>query len=313
MRIGVVGAGALGSVFGGLLALAGRDVVLVRRSVEAAERIQAEGLALEGVSGNHTVKVPVVTDATHAGACDLVLVLVKAYDTDSAVTAVEALLAPAGVVLTLQNGVGNYEVLESAFPGKVLVGTTTNAALALGPGRFRHTGRGELYLGEAYAQVSERVKQVASALSIAELGKVHAVDSAMGSVWTKVIINACINAPATLLGLPNGALPATSAARELIRTVVQECVDVVTAKGITLTTSDPEAMVLAVCEATAPNLNSMYQDIRLGRRTEISAINGAIAKEGVALGVGVRTNQTLALLIEALEGAGQDEPGAEDD
>ena len=107
----------------------------------------------------------------------------------------------------------------------------------------------------------------------------------MGCVWSKLIINAGINAPATLLRVRNGDLPGTESGKELIHDVVEECLSIVKAQGLELIFDDPEGRVLAVCEATAPNINSMYQDILAGRRTEIEFINGALAREGERLGI----------------------------
>jgi 2-dehydropantoate 2-reductase len=133
-------------------------------------------------------------------------------------------------------------------------------------------------------------------------GDVEITTNAMGSVWSKVIINAAINAPGTLLRVRNGDLPSTQEGRKLISEVVQECKKIIDAKAIQLIFDDPEARVLAVCEGTAPNLNSMLQDVIAGRRTEIDFINGALAVEGEKLGVETPVNRTLTLLIKMLEG-----------
>lgn len=301
MRVGIVGAGALGSVFGGLLYEAGTDVVLIRRNREHVNLVREQGLRLDGVSGDRTIRPKIVVDPAEAGTVDLALVLVKAYDTSGAVSVVERILAPNGVVLTLQNGVGNFEVLDKAFPGKALLGTTTNGALALEPGRVRHTGVGQTLLGEADGSSSERALQVASVLEKMKAGPVQVVNNAVGCVWSKLIINAAINAPATLLRVRNGELPATEPGKALIHEVVEECLKVVQARGITLIFDDPETHVVAVCRATAPNINSMLQDIRAGRRTEIDFINAALEREGERLGIPTPVNRTLAQLIQSLE------------
>lgn len=302
MRVGIVGAGALGSVVGGLLAEAGVDVVLLRRSREDVALIREKGLWLEGVSGDRFIPLHIFSDPTEAGKVDLALVLVKSYDTAAAVEAVGTILGESGTILTLQNGIGNYEILNEAFPGRVLLGTTTMAALALAPGKVRHTGFGQTRFGEADGSSSERSLLVGALLEKMNGGPVHVVDNAMACVWSKLIINAAINAPATLLRVRNGDLPATEAGKALIHEVVQECLNVVRAKGIELIFDDPEAQVLAVCESTAPNINSMFQDILAGRHTEIDFINAALAREGKRLGIPTPANRVLALLVEALEG-----------
>lgn len=302
MRVGIVGAGALGSVVGGLLAEAGVDVVLLRRSKEDVDLIREKGLWLEGVSGDRLIKVQIFSDPAEAGKVDLALVLVKSYDTAGAVACIRAILGSGGSMLTLQNGVGNYEILNEAFPGRVLLGTTTMAALALASGKVRHTGFGQTRFGEADGARSERSLLIGALLEKMKGGPVEVVDNAMACVWSKLIINAAINAPATLLRVRNGDLPATEAGKALIHDVVQECLNVVQAKGIKLIFDDPEAQVIAVCQSTAPNINSMFQDILAKRRTEIDFINAALAREGDRLGIPTPANRALARLIEALEG-----------
>jgi 2-dehydropantoate 2-reductase len=301
MRVGIVGVGALGSVLGGLLSEGGVDTVLIERDREQVRVVREDGLWLEGVSGDRLIRPQIIWNPAEAGKVDLALVLVKAYDTRGAIATVERILSDEGVVLTLQNGIGNYEILEPAFPGRVLLGTTTIGAMALGAGRFRHTGVGPTHLGEPDGSIRERTRAVASVLEKMNAGPVHPVENAVGSVWSKLIINAAINAPCTLLRLRNGDLPSSQAGKELIHDVVEECLTIARAKGIRLIFDDPEERVIAVCEGTAGNINSMFQDIIAGRRTEIEFINAALAKEAQSVGIAAPVNRTLASLIQALE------------
>ncbi len=301
MRIGIIGAGSMGSIIGGLFFEAGLDPVLIERDPDEVAKVRTDGLWIEGVSGERLLRPRIVSDPKEAGPLDLVLVLVKSYDTKGAVDTIKAVLADEGVVLTLQNGIGNYETLNEAFPGRVLLGTTTVGAMTLGPGKFRHTGFGQTHFGEADGSIRDRTKAVAEILEKLNAGPVHLVDNAVGCVWSKLIINAAINAPGTLLRVRNGDVPSSQSGRELIHNVVKECLEIVSAAGIKLIFEDPEATVLAVCEGTAANVNSMLQDIFAGRRTEIDFINGAIAREGDRLGIPTPVNNTLALLMKSLE------------
>lgn len=301
MRIGVIGAGALGSVLGGLLFEAGLDVVLVERDPEEVKFVRENGLWLEGVTGERLIRPRIVCQPLDGVTVDLALVLVKSYDTMAAVDAVRQILAPQGAVLTLQNGVGNFETLNDAFPGQVLLGTTTAGAMTVGRGRFRHTGFGQTHFGEADASIRDRTREVESVLARMNTGPVHVVDNAVGCVWSKLIINAAINAPATLLRVRNGDLPASESGRQLIHDIVEECLSIVAAKGIKLIFDDPEARVVAVCEGTAPNINSMFQDILAGRRTEIDFINGALYRQAEAMGISAVVNRTLTHFIKSLE------------
>jgi 2-dehydropantoate 2-reductase len=303
MRIGIVGAGALGSVLGGLLFEAGLDVVLIERDAEEVRFVRENGLYLEGVTGERLLRPQIVCQPLDGVCTDLVLVLVKSYDTFAAVESVREILAPDGVVLTLQNGIGNFETLSDAFPGQVLLGTTTAGAMTIGRGRFRHTGFGQTHFGEADGSIGERTRALAGVLEKMNTGPVHVVENAVGCVWSKLIINAAINAPATLLRVRNGELPASESGRQLIHDIVEECLSIVRAKDLRLIFDDPEERVVAVCEGTAPNINSMFQDILAGRKTEIDFINGALAREAAAAGVPAVVNRTLTLLIKSLESA----------
>ena len=148
MRVGIIGAGALGSVLGGLLSEGGVDTVLLERDKEQVRAVREKGLRVEGVSGDRIITARIVWDPAEAGKVDLALVLVKAYDTSGTIPTIERILSDSGLVLTLQNGIGNYEILEAAFPGRVLLGTTTVGAMALGGTGFRHTGFGPTHFGE---------------------------------------------------------------------------------------------------------------------------------------------------------------------
>lgn len=291
----------MGSVFGGLLIEAGLDTVLIERNTEDVRVVAEKGLHLEGVSGDRILPARIVSDPSEVGGADLVMVVVKSYDTRAAAETVRRALATDGVVLTLQNGIGNFETLNEAFPGRVLLGTTTVGAMTVGLGHFRHTGFGETHFGEADGKTLDRTRAVAEVLERMKAGPVHVVDNAVGCVWSKLIVNAAINAPGTLLRVGNGDLPASEAGRRLIHEIVEECTAIVRAKGIKLIFDDPEERVLAVCEGTAPNINSMFQDVLAGRRTEIDFINNALAEEADRLGVPAPVNRTLALLIKSLE------------
>ena len=276
-------------------------MVLIRRDTDQVRLVREEGLWLETPSGARSVRPEIVSNPAEAGKVDLALVLVKAYDTEGAIPAAKEILGSDGYALTLQNGVGNYEILEDAFPKRALLGTTTNGALALGPGKVRHTGIGQTHFGEYDGSSTERTGAIAGLLEKIDFGPVHVVKNAVGCVWSKLIINAAINAPATLLQVRNGDLAATEPGKGLIHQIVEECLNVVRAKGIELIFDDPEGQVIAVCQATAQNINSMFQDIRAGRKTEIDFINSAVAREAKVCGVDARTNETLALLVKSLE------------
>ncbi|MCX5873815.1 MAG: ketopantoate reductase family protein [Deltaproteobacteria bacterium] len=301
MKIAIIGAGALGSVIGALLWEAGLDPVLIECNSDEVDHIRKNGLWIEGVSGDRYVRPRITNDPSTVGKADLVIVLVKSYDTKSSCSTVEKILSDDGAIITVQNGVGNFEILDAAFPGKVLMGVTTMGAMKLGVGRVRHTGYGPTHLGEVSGEITDRALAIRDVLKSMNGGPVNAIENAFGSVWSKLIINAGINAPATLLRLRNGDLPNTASGLALIKKIVKECVMIVEAKGIQLIFDDPEAQVIQVCKGTAGNLNSMFQDIIAGRKTEIDFINGAIAEQAKNHGLEAPVNETLAMLIRSME------------
>jgi 2-dehydropantoate 2-reductase len=301
MKIAIIGAGALGSVIGSLLWEAGLDPFLIECNSDEVEHVRKNGLWIEGVSGDRYARPRISNDPCSEGKADLVIVLVKSYHTKSSCSTVEKIISDDGAIITVQNGVGNFEILNAAFPGKVLMGVTTMGAMKLGVGRVRHTGFGPTHLGEVTGEITDRSIAIRDVLKSMNGGPVHAIDNALGSVWSKLIINAGINAPATLLRLRNGDLPNTESGLALIQKIVKECMMVVEAKRIQLIFDDPEAQVVEVCKGTAGNLNSMFQDIIAGRKTEIDFINGAIADQAKNLGLEAPVNGTLAMLIRSME------------
>ena len=304
MKIAIVGAGALGSVIGSLLWEAGLDPVLLERNPEEVEHARTNGIFIEGVSGDRNVRPRIYNEDAGIRGIDLVIVLVKSYDTKGACSTIQRILSDDGSILTIQNGVGNFEILNEEFPGRVLAGVTTMGAMTRAKGRVRHTGFGPTHLGEVNGEISERVITIRDTLRLMNGGSVHESDNALGLVWSKLIINAAINAPATLLGLRNGDLPITESGRQLITMIVNECVAVVEAKGIRLIFQEPETEIFKVCAGTSGNLNSMFQDILAGRRTEIDFINGAIAAHARSLNLEAPVNETLTMLIRSLEATG---------
>ncbi len=301
MRTAILGCGALGSVIGGLLLEARQDVIFIERDPSEVALIRQRGLRIDGVSGDRILYPTIFHCDDQPDLCDLVLVLVKAYDTVSTIPILSKILAPGGLILTLQNGVGNYESLEAHFPGRVLLGATTMGAMTISQGYVRHTGFGDTVIGEADGVVTARTSAIVQLLRTMSGGSVQITDNAVGTVWSKLIINAAINAPCALLRIKNGALPKNPAGRQLIHEIVYECLSIAKAKGISLLFDNPEDRVLEVCHGTAENVCSMLQDMRARRKTEIGYINGALAKEADRLGLSAPVNKTLTLLIEALE------------
>ncbi|MGQ9825765.1 MAG: ketopantoate reductase family protein [Desulfotomaculales bacterium] len=304
MKIAVLGAGAMGSLYGAMLAGAGEEVWLVNVWEEHVEAINRRGLTICAGGEERLVRVPATTDPASVGPADLVLVFVKAYSTGQAMRGALSLVGENTAVLTLQNGVGNVEQLCSVVgEGRVLAGSSTFGANMAGPGCVRMAGKGETTLGELNGEVTERLLKIAAAFERAGLSPVIS-DNIRGVLWTKLLVNVGINPLTAICRVNNGRLLEIPELASLLERAVEEALAVAERKGIRLTVADPVAHVKKVARATADNVSSMRQDMERGRRTEIDVICGAVVKEGAEAGVPTPVNETLALLVRALEKLG---------
>jgi 2-dehydropantoate 2-reductase len=300
-RIGVVGPGALGCLFAGLLALAGHDVRLLGRRREQTEALTGGGVVVERDGEMRRAAVRASTDPAALGPVDLAIVLVKATDTAEAARSVPALLGPDAPALSLQNGLGNVEALTAVLGReRVLGGVSSQGATTLGVGHVRHAGFGPTSLAEASSNLTARAETIAAVLDRAGLNA-RAYPDAAPLIWGKLIANAAINPLGALLRCQNGQTWERPASRELFVGLAREAGEVARALGVTLPFPDPVEHAQSVAQVTAGNRNSMLQDIENRRRTEIGAINGAIARLGAQHGVPTPANATIATLIRALE------------
>jgi len=301
MKVAVVGAGGVGSVFGGRLAAAGHEVWLVHRRREVVEALRRDGLRLESADGEEIIAVHATDETSAIGPVDLVLILTKSTDTGAAAAASKPLMGDGSVAVTLQNGLGNLEVIaEELGPQRVLLGMTYVGATVTGPGRARFTAAGQTFIGEPNGKFSERAKTLARMLTAAGL-PTAATDRLWEMVWGKLVINAAMNATCALTGASGAAALASPAAYEWVCLVAEETAAVARALGVSLPYADPAQRVRQHCQDVGASKPSMLQDVERGRPTEIDAINGAIVREGARLGVPTPYNQALLLLIKARE------------
>ncbi len=302
MRVDVVGSGAMGSLFGGLLAEAGNDVCLIDVWQEHVEAINSRGLWIEGLSGDRCIKVEATIEPDElAGTSDLLIFFVKSYHTESAARNVSLLVGENTTVLTLQNGLGNVEILSNILgEEKIVAGTTSYGANILGPGRVCHAGIGPTIIGELNGKITKRIDELARVLTEAGV-KTDTSANVMGLIWSKLMINVGINALGTLLNVRNGELLKGKHSLALQRELVAEATEVAAKKGIELMYEDMSHEVAAICEKTSGNINSMLQDVRNKRKTEIDFINGAIVREGERLNVPTPVNRVVSSLIKAIE------------
>jgi len=304
MKFLIVGPGAMGCLFAARLTKAGNEVMLLDHDQQRAERISAQGITVTGVSGDYRVPVTAVA-GVHPFTPDFILICAKSTNTREAGESAFSFAGPDTKVVTVQNGLGNIETLETVFgPEKVLGGVTAQGATLLGAGMIRHAGEGETIVGPA-GRGGSAAQALAASLSSAGF-ETRLVDSVEELIWGKLIINVGINALTAVLRVKNGRIAAIHGIRTLMKDAVSEALKVAEAKGIHLPYEEPLEKVLAVCEATKDNVSSMLQDVLKRKRTEIEMINGAIAKEGERLGIPIPVNKTLAYLVQGIQETYQD-------
>lgn len=302
MDIAIIGAGAMGSLYGYYLAKGGYRVTLIDPWEEHVRAINDKGLSL--VVDHEPEKRVFLQALLSPGTMhqqDLVIFFVKSYHTAQAVVEARSLVGPKTVVLTLQNGLGNAEIIKNALgDNNLLAGTTAHGATVLGPGKIRHAGVGETVIGVPGGGGTQGADGMAAVFN--GCGLETRVSADIDSIiWGKLLINAAINPLTALLNILNGELFRQEHTREMVAMLVSEATEVAAGKGISLPYADPLGKVKSVSEHTAQNRSSMLQDRDRGRRTEIDFINGAIALEGQKAGIPVPCNTLITLLIKALE------------
>jgi 2-dehydropantoate 2-reductase len=302
LRVAVIGPGAIGLFFGSLLSRLGLDVRFLDKSKERAAYLNRQGLLFEEAGTGKRSPLKVTSNAASIGPSDLVLVCVKSYDTESAASLLPSLIHQNTLVLTLQNGLGHVEVLKKALPERqIVIGVTFHGVTLVETGHIRHAGEGPTYIGSFLPdeRMSGQLAKLAEILTAAGLAT-EAVDNIEEIVWDKLFVNIGINALSALTRLKNGDLIKSPEIQNLMAMAITEALAVARGKGLR---ANPKAVEKgkAACLATAENRSSMLQDVLNKKRTEIEAINGAVVKEGKALGIATPTNKVLTLLLKGIE------------
>jgi len=299
-KITILGTGALACLFGARLA-PHAEVVLLGSWPQGLAAIRRDGIRLNTTEGETRIKVRATDAISDAGDADLVLILVKSWQTDWAVRQARQVLQDQGLALTLQNGLGHYEALRvEVGESRAVLGVTTQGATLLAPGHVRFAGGGETLLG--YDPVSKhRVTQISEAFSVAGF-PTRVTSQIETALWGKLAVNAGINPLTALLGVTNGGLLDCPDAEELMVSAAEEAAAVAAAHGLQLE-PDAATRVRDVARLTASNRSSMLQDIGRGAPTEIEAISGAVVRSGRRLGVPTPVNKVLWKLVRALRDA----------
>jgi 2-dehydropantoate 2-reductase len=302
MKIAIVGAGAMGSLFGALLTEVQNEVWLYDVWAEHVHAINDSGLSIERLGKTRRVRINATTNPENIGHAELVIVFVKSTQTRSASEPAAELAAQDGSVMTLQNGMGNADIIsEWVDPARILAGTTSHGATMIGPGKIRHAGAGATIIGSWSKSKQEFMRARYFSEFFTQAGiQTDAVEDVHKVVWNKLLINVGINAITALTGITNGQVLDLKVTREMSRSAVEEAMSVACALGIDV---NPDAVdqVFKVAKATDVNRSSMGQDADNQRQTEISAINGYIVREADKLGLNVPVNRTLTALVETLQ------------
>jgi 2-dehydropantoate 2-reductase len=301
MKIVVVGTGAMGSLFAAFLSKSKEELWLLDKNKENAAKINASGISLEGVSGSWQAKVKTTANTEDIGKADLVLICVKAFNTKSAAEQIKPILGQNTKILTLQNGIGNVEIIsEIAGEERVIAGITSQGATLIETGKIRHAGSGETIIGSIDGKTPVELRAIREIFNKAGLETKMSRDI-KSLIWSKLIINVGINALTAITRLPNGKLPEYEGTKRILRDAVTEAARIAKRKRVKLIFDDPLAKVEAVCEGTSDNLSSMLQDVLRKKRTEIDFINGVIVRLGQEMGISVPTNKLLLDLIKTIE------------
>ena len=293
MQIAVMGAGAVGCYYGGMLARAGHDVVLIGRPEHVAA-IEHEGLRLETQSFDERIRVRASTGASAVRGAKLVLFCVKSTDTDSAALAIKPYLQADALVLSLQNGVENADRLRALLPQEVAAAVVYIGTEMAGPGHVKHHGRGELVI-EPF-----KTSDIVARTLIAAGVPTAISDNVRGELWAKLILNCVYNALSAITQLPYGQLVKGNGVVAVIRDIVDECVAVAHADGVRIA-GDVDAAVRKIAETVPGQYSSTAQDLARGKRSEIDHLNGLIVRRSAALGIATPANRLLQVIVKLLE------------
>ena len=301
MRIAVVGAGAMGSIFGARFAGGGHDVVLVDVARPLVDRINEAGVTVVRGDESTNTRVPATTDPSQIGPVDVVVFFVKCYHTSSATELARPLVGPDTVVASLQNGWGNGDVLAAAFPPEqVVVGVTYNSGLVLEPGRVVHPADQPTLVGAFAGDGGERPARLAQALRESGLDAT-VVSAVRPEIWKKLILNAATLPTAALTGMNAGALTANERMRDLVSETAREATAVARSLGYDIDAEERVDYIQALLEMAGQARGSMLQDFEAGRRTEIDVINGAVVAAGDEHSVHVPLNRSFVALVKGWE------------
>ena len=302
MKTVVVGAGAMGTFITAWLSMAGHEVWLLEVNDKRVTKIKENGICLEENDDSNNIKFPTITsNPSKIGEVDVVIIMVKAFDTEDAVKLVLPSISEKTVVLTLQNGMGNIELISKYIAKeRVIAGTTSHGALLIDDGHVRHTGVGDTIIGALSADSEKHTGKLKELLDDSGINT-SVSDDVTSLLWGKLLINMSINPLTAIMRIKNGRIVELPHLIEIIKQLLAESLKVASEIGINIPYDNPLEKVIQVSRNTSQNNSSMLQDILAGRRTEINQINGAIVTYGEQCGVETPVNKMITKLVMSIE------------
>lgn len=302
MKIAVMGAGAVGCYYGGMLARAGHEVVMIGRPQHVAA-MRRDGLLLDTQTFREHVPVQAATDASAIEGAQIVLCCVKSTDTEIAGAQMKPHLAPGAVVLSLQNGYDNAARLQAVLGHEVMPAVVYVATEMAGPGHVKHHGRGELVIGPSAA--SQPLVSLFAAAGV----PLEISENVAGALWAKLIINCAYNALSAITQLPYGRMVRGQGVEDVMGDVVGECLAVARADGVTVPGDIREA-VRRIAVSMAGQLSSTAHDVARHKPSEIDYLNGYVLRRGAALGIATPVNRVLHAVVKLLESRAPSPPAS---
>jgi 2-dehydropantoate 2-reductase len=293
MQVAVIGAGAVGCYYGGLLLRAGHDVTFIGRPAHV-DAINAHGLLLDTQFFKGYLPAKAATDAASLASPDLVLFCVKSADTEEAGRSLAGCLRRETSVLSLQNGVDNPQRLRKLTGHPVIPAVVYVGSEMAGPGHVRHHGGGNIAIGAAPA--SEALAQTFGAAGI----RTTIADDIEVTQWSKLVTNCAFNALSAVAGIPYGPMLEVEGTRDVVASAVQEAVMVARASGVSMP-EDILEQILKIPAAMPNQMSSTAQDVARGKPSEIDFLNGYVVRKGAELGVPTPTNQALQVMVKLAE------------
>ena len=302
-RVAILGAGGMGALFGSILQQGGLSVILIDSNREHVAAVRAKGLHIEGYGGERTLTIPITADAAEVDAAELILFQCKAHGSRAGARAVKHLTDAGALAVSLQNGLGNEQVIAAEVGAdKVLGGLTTMAGQLLAPGRIRDFSRTPSYIGELGGGLSERAERIAAALTAAGL-ETHACADIEAMIWRKLLGNIALSALSGATDLSSAELLRIPQLKAVSLQALDEALTVAASQGIAL----DRAEVLHGLEqistpgGTGDNKSSLCVDLLNRRPTEVGVIYDSVIAKGRAAGVATPTLNTLAAVVKGIE------------